>query len=371
MFPEESVDEEILPEDMIADDSQIDGETQESVVLQDEQIEQVLSEMELGVEDYQSMYTALYQVVGEIRKSLVTVTGVNADVDIFNNTYENGGSISGIIIADNGREMLILAKTDSIEDADSIRVTFCDGRQNIAEIKRKDKQTGLSVLAVNKTTMRTTTKEAIKIIDMGSSSSASLVGSPVMALGNPLGTTDSVCYGMVTSAARSLYLPDVNYKLVTTDIYGSDNATGVLVNMHGQVVGIIDNSFNSTNATNLVSAIGITELKKVIQQLSNDAELSYLGVYGADVTLEANEEMGVPYGAYVMEIEMDSPAMNAGIQSGDIIVSVDNTDITSYTELVNLLTAANPEETLEITIMRQGPDGYAEMKVEVTLRAQK
>ncbi|MBD5547771.1 MAG: PDZ domain-containing protein [Lachnospiraceae bacterium] len=89
------------------------------------------------------------------------------------------------------------------------------------------------------------------------------------------------------------------------------------------------------------------------------------------MTQEANEELGVPFGAYIAEIDMDSPAMNAGIQSGDVIVQVQETEIKNYQNLVKALLLEEPEKTLPIKIMRQGPDGYIEMEVSVILGAKK
>ncbi len=158
---------------------------------------------------------------------------------------------------------------------------------------------------------------------------------------------------------------------MTTDMYGSSNASGILVNLKGQIVGIIDMSYNSSDIKNLVSAVGITELKKVIESLSNDRDIAYFGVYGTDVTEKANQELGVPFGAYITEIDMDSPAMNAGIQSGDVITWVKGTEIKNYQNLVKALLLEEPERTLSVGLMRQGPDGYIEMEVSVVLGSMK
>ena len=92
-----------------------------------------------------------------------------------------------------------------------------------------------------------------------------------------------------------------------------------------------------------------------------------MGVYGADVTVEAHEELGVPLGAYIMEIDMDSPAMDAGIQSGDVIISVDGNEIVTYQELIGAIVGGEPEQNLSIGLLRQGPEGYAEMNLNVVL----
>lgn len=367
VFVEEE-DDEILPEDMIADESEMYPEpTKQPVVLEDEQIEQVLSEMQLGVSDYISLSASLSQLAREIQRSMVTVVGVTSDVDWFNNKYENEGVVSGAIVADNGKEILILANIDSLKEAESLRVTFSDKKEYRAEIKKKDSNTGLAILSVAKTFINNDTLKVIQPVALGSSASNTLTGSPVIALGSPIGTEGSVCFGNITSTGNSINLPDSIYKQITTDIYGSKNASGILVNLRGQVVGIIDMSSNTSDLGNLLSAIGITELKKTIESLSNDRNIPYLGIYGADVTKEANEELGVPVGAYIKEIDMASPAMNAGIQSGDVIVRIQEEEVLSYSDLINKLLLKEPEEIITVGLMRQGPEGYTEMEVTVTL----
>lgn len=365
-FVEESREDEILPEDMIVDDSQMQPEPTQPPALEDEQIAQVLSEMKLGVEDYLSLFAGIREVAREVRKSIVTVVGVTPDVGWLDNEYENEGAVSGIVVADNGIELLILADVSSIEDAQSLEVAFQDGEIYQATLMKKDNNTGLAVISIAKTKIKSTTLEMAVAANLGTSGS-SLVGIPVIALGRPMGTEGSLCYGNITSTGNAIRLPDSNYKLMTTDICGSSSASGVLINLRGQVVGIIDMSKNSPDLSNLISAVGISDLKKLVESLSNDKDIAYFGVYGADVTESANEELGVPLGAYITEIDMDSPAMNAGIQSGDVILKWNDMEIESYQDLVSTLLLEEPEKTVSITLMRQGPEGYTEMETTAVL----
>ena len=272
-----------------------------------------------------------------------------------------------MIVADNGRELLILANVNSIEDAESVKIRFADNLEYEASLKKKDGNTGMAVLAVSKTDMKMSTTEVVKPVTLGTSAVGSLSGSPVIALGHPMGTVGSVCYGFITSSGNVIDLPDSRYKWMTKDIYGSADATGVLTDLKGQVIGIIDMSYSDSDTRNLIGALGITDLKKVIQRLSNDENIPYMGVHGADVTLEANEELGVPFGAYIMEIDMDSPAMDAGIQSGDVIVSMGEDPIGTYQELVSCLMSSEPEQSVSVGLLRQGPEGYADMNLNVVL----
>ena len=367
VFEEETEENEILPEDMIADESQMQPEETEPPALEDEQIAQVLSEMQLGTNDYLTLFNEMNKVAKEVQKSIVTVVGVTSDVTWLDNEYENEGVVSGVVVADNGKELLILANIRSIKDAEILKVAFSDGSEYEAEMKKKDNNTGFAIISIQKSIVKESTVAIAKPVALGSSAGSSLVGIPVIAIGRPVGTEGSLCYGNITSTGNSITLPDSNYKYLTTDIYGSTSASGIIINLKGQIVGIIDTSYNASDMKNMISAVGITELKKVVESLSNNKDIAYFGVYGVDVTKEANEEMGVPFGAYILEIDMDAPAMNAGIQSGDIIVRIGEKEITNYAALVETLLTFKPDETVTVGLMRQGPEGYIEMEVEAVL----
>lgn len=365
-FPEETATEEMKPEDMLVKEE--DEEVPEPVDLEtvvDEQIEELLSQVEFGLKEYQGVFDELRKLTQEAGRAVVTVAGVTSDVDWFNNTYENVASASGVIVANNEKALLILVSAGNINGADSIEVTFCDQQQVEAELVQKDDNTGLAILSVPLPAIPKETMDEISIATLGSSSGVNLLGMPVAALGSPLGTAGSLSYGVVTSVGTVLDMPDAAYKKITTDIYGSRNATGVLINFQGYVVGIIDNVNTGNDMGNLLTAYGITELKRTIEQMSNDKERAYLGIHGADVPKEVIEDAQIdtPAGVYIREIEIDSPAMAAGIQSGDIIIRVGDTEITTYSELLSILYSAKPEDVLTFTLVRQGH----EMKVDVTL----
>lgn len=368
-FPEETPIEEMKPEDMLVKEEDVEAQTPDPVDLEmvDEQIQEVLSQVdrEFTLEDYQKLYEELRKLAEDAGRAVVTVAGVTSDVDWFNNIYENVASASGVIVANNEKALLILVSAGNIKGADSIEVTFCDQTQVEAEIVQKDENTGLAILSVPLSSIGGETMDKISIAELGSSSTANMLGMPVIALGSPLGTGGSISYGMVTSTGTVIDLPDSAYKKITTDIYGSRNATGIVINLKGMVIGIIDNVNTGNDMSNLLTAYGITELKGTIEQMSNNKERAYLGVHGADVPKEAIEDaqINTSAGTYIREIEIDSPAMDAGIQSGDVVTRVGNTQITTYNELLGILRTSKPGDILTITLTRQGH----EMSVDVTL----
>jgi len=133
------------------------------------------------------------------------------------------------------------------------------------------------------------------------------------------------------------------------------------VDMRGEVIGIIDNSHNHEDTRNLLSAVGITELKGLISKLSNGERIPYLGIYAQDISAQVRAEMGLPQGAYIVDIDMDSPAMRKGIQKGDIVVRVGSQDIKSAADYMNVLRNARTEGSINIVVQRASVDAYEEM----------
>ena len=358
---EEAENEEMLPEDMVLE-TETEEEKESAPIAST-----VVQKVDMSVSDYQKLYSNLYKLAQDGAKSMVTVTGVVSDVDWLNNTYENKGQTAGLIVADNGKELMILTEKEIVEQAEKVHVTFCDNTQATATVKQSDPTTGLAVICVSLSDISDETKEAIKAAKLGSSNSGSgLLATPVIALGRPMGTANSVAYGIITSMDTVLNLTDGNYHLLTTDIYGSTNGSGVIINLNGQVLGII-----SRDAKNLISALGISDLKNNIEKLSNGQPMATLGIYGTDVPAEIQESQGVPAGAYITGIVMDSPAMVAGIQSGDVIVKMGTEEITSFKEYKEEMMTLLPDSQITLTVMRQVQDEYQEMTLDVILETLK
>lgn len=349
-----------------------EGETDGEVTGSEEEISPEEAAEMTVLDNYQMAYDALGELRAEVEKSIVSVTTVTSGVNWINDTLENTGVASGLIVADNGRELLILAGYRGLEDADSILVAF-GAEQKEASVKEVDRATGLAILAVPLSALDREQQEAITYASLGSSAGRALVGQPVMALGSPVGIGGSACYGMITSQGTILGLQDSNYKLLTTDIYGSKSASGVLANMKGEIIGILYTGYDNTDMENRLCCIGISELKKTIEKLSNGEKMVYLGTHGAEVNAAIHQEYQLPIGAYVTNIDMDSPAMQAGLQNGDVITNVNGSDVVSYAEFVNILMKSQVGQNLRLTVARQsqGKGEYQEMNITVALQEQK
>ena len=367
-FPEESASDELTPEEMFADDNEIAAvEAMSLEANQKDQIDQAIANYTFTSYDYSQMMASLKNVALETSRSIVQVTAITSDTNWFSSSYESSGSTSGLIVADNGNYYFILVHAAAVAEAESIEVTFFDNSKALAYNKLSDSTTGLCVLILRKTQLSAETREKLVPATLGSSNTNSFTGLPVIAIGNPIGVQGSISYGIVTSEKKTIDLPDSAYKLITTDINGSSMGSGVIINLRGQVIGIIDMSRRPEDLSDNICAIGITELKPLIEDLSNGKERAYLGIHGTTVPMDIQEKQSIPAGAYVIKTEMSSPAMRAGIQSGDIIVKVGDDDIITYEQFINRLAQFSPDDIITVTVMRQAPTDYIDMEIEVTL----
>ncbi len=371
--------EEETPEEETGNDGEEDKE--EETEAESENIEETGEEQEektsvsvsyitervsLTVDDYKQLYGKLKKVATEVSRSVVTVTGIVNDTDWLDNLYENTDLVSGLIVANNGKDLLILSELPSVEGEMELNVTFADETTLAGEVKSIDTNTGMAIISVPLESIPESTRNFIVEAVLGSSRGSGIVGMPVMALGSPLGIQGSQCFGRTTSNQRELHLPDRNIHVLSTDIYGSENATGVITNYDGQVIGIISQGTSMEDAPNLLSAYAISDIKDIIEKLSNGSAETYLGIYGTEVTRKLNEEEGIPMGYYVMQVALDSPAMQSGIQSGDIITRFGTVDFSESCTYTEEMMKYQPGDEAVITVQRYSKGEYQEMTFEVT-----
>lgn len=338
-------------------------DTQEATQTPDDTQEQKETIREFTIDDYQKIQTQLYSIGNVANKSIVTITSVVSDTDWFNTSYEREGQGSGTIVGDTGGKLLILTERKVIKDASKINVTFIDDSVAPAELMKYDGNTGLAVLAVAKDKMEKSTLSLIKIMSMGNSSTVHK-GSIVIALGSPLGTNYSILTGNITSTGNEISTQDSNYSVYTTDIVANKNASGILINTDGEMIGVVMQNYSAAS-TGALTAVDVTELNQIMELLYASRDVPYLGAHISTVTDKIANTYGIPKGVYIKEVEMDSPAMNAGLQSGDVIQKIDDKDITtddSYTDAVLGLT---PGETYSVVFMREGSNGYKELTCEI------
>ena len=358
-------DQEVQFQDSTEDTQEEQQDTQEEQQ-EDTQPEQTTIIQEMTPEDYQTLYADIFSTAQEAEKAMVTVTSSQNNQDWFQTPYES--QISGLLVAESGQEYYVLTEYRIVEKVDRIHVTFCDGTMIEVRFQKADSNTGFAILKVPKSEVPVETQQAVAIAPLGESYNVKQ-GEPVLAIGSPMGYSDSVGYGIVTSTSNTVSRTDAEYGLITTDITGSSQGSGVIVNLDGEIIGIITQSFANEDTQNLITGLSISDSRELIQTLSDDQDIIYMGITGETITSEISEKKGIPIGVFVEEVEVDSPAMQVGIQSGDVITKVNGAKVETVKGYQQQLKSCKNGESIEVKAMRQGTEGYVEVSFDVTLKA--
>lgn len=363
-LPEEKPSEELTPEDMVENERKREA-TEEKEWIREE-LEGLLDEKIVGVEQQKRISSALQELAVESEGMIATVSAITSDMDWFNASYENTNTTSGLVTSKTGTEIDILVQSRRIANAERILVTFHDGTEAEAQVRGSDGITGLTILSVPLSAVPAGNRAAIREAVFGSSAGPIVIGTPVTAIGSPTGTPGSVIYGNVTGADENLRILDNDLCRLTTDIYGSGDASGFLINLDGAVVGMIDMRYRDSSIPNMLCAVGISELRPIIRRIEAGGTKAFLGISGINVTEEISMTNRIPVGVWVTGVDDDSPAMAAGIQKGDVIVGCGKTDILHMAGLIVQLEQTEPGQTVTLRIQRRKGEGYEEIRVPVT-----
>lgn len=364
---EKKQEQQAIQDIEIPEDTQDDFLTSETDTLNpaDSISEPLIVDYELTLDDYEVLYEQLRELAGEVRKSVVTVAAINHDEDWFYQDYQNRRRSSGMIIGDNSVELLVLTQYDTVKQCDEIRVTFADDTDIRGTLKKYDVTTGFAVISVNLSDIPEETGEVIKKAELGNSVRLQ-AGTPVLAVGRSEGSEDDMKLGTLTSAEYDQSVVDAEYTMLVTDMVNGIGTSGVLVNFKGEVIGIIREQEPSGYQQNVLSAYAISDIKSLIEHLSNNQDVAYLGIKGVDVTEEAQAE-GVPAGIYVTEVQIDSPAMRGGIQSGDVIYAVNGQEVSTMKEFSKILQRFSNKQSISLEGQRLTKDGYKKISYETSL----
>ncbi len=366
MYPEKESTISIPKDDVPQEEGAKEPEETPTPAPAEPEAEPVVVEAELEIEDYQELQNKLYEIGKQANKSIVTVTGVTSGKDWFNTPYENENSAAGIVIANNGQELLILTEKKVIKDAQAISITFIDEAVVSASLKKYDGNTGIAIISVPLAEIPKETMDRLAVASLGNSYMIQQ-GTTVLAIGSPLGANYSILCGTITSYQNEVSTIDKNFTIFTTDIVGSANGSGVLINLEGEIVGLVLQSYSSQNDRNTITALAISELKQIIEDLSNNRDVPYVGLRLSTVTDDIAKEYSIPKGVYIKSVEMDSPAMAAGLQEADVIVKLNGEEVATVEQYNQKIYPLNPEDTVTVTVKRQNGEEYVDLECAVVV----
>jgi serine protease Do len=257
------------------------------------------------------------------------------------------GEGSGFIISPDG---LIMTNAHVVDGADQVTVKLTDRREFKAKVLGFDKKSDVAVIRIDAKNLPT--------VKLGNPD-ASQVGEPVLAIGSPYGFENSATAGIISAKSRSL--PEDTYvPFLQTDVaVNPGNSGGPLFNLKGEVIGINSQIYSRTGGYQGLSfAIPIDVASNVEQQLVKYGKVTRgrLGVSVQDVTQALADSFGLERvrGALVSSVEKGSPADHAGLQPGDVIVKLDDHEITRSSDLPALVAAMSPGTNAKIEVLRKG-----------------
>jgi serine protease Do len=322
-------------------------------------VPQSVQSLQISITEIDTTITRAVETVGP---AVVTVVGTYQGQNVFGRTVEQQVSGSGVIVSVDG---FVITNYHVIEGVDRVTVILADGSALVAEVIGIDPYADLAVLQAE--------GEMPAVATLGNSDTLK-AGETVIAIGSPLGDfKNTVTVGVISATGRVLdtgkgyFMEDL---LQTDAAINQGNSGGPLVNMAGEVIGIntmIVRGNSSTIAEGLGFAIPSNTVHAIAEQIIQQGYFArpYLGIRWQALTpnLARRYGLGAEWGAYVTEVTLNSPAEEAGIEVGDIIIKIGDKEISENGSFVNALFAQQPGATVTLQVVR----GQQTLTVEATL----
>lgn len=318
-------------------------------------------------DNYSKSVKSLSDVAKKGKRSVVSLL-VLTGATIGNKEFvSESQSVSGVLIADNGQELLILGPTMEVGETQQIQATFCDGKKYQVTEKKSDANLELTIYAVKESQLEEKTAKSIRLAALGSSYEVKK-GDTTVLLGMLFGQGDAVGYGVLRSSTEKAEWADGTYHILGAELAGFTGGSGIMFNRQGEVIGIICDAAGEDAKEELMHAYAISDIKDVMQFLANGESVPYIGIHATDVSENIAEDRGIPRGIYVDKVEADSPAMRAGIQSGDVLTAIGGTDIENFEQYHELLMEEKEGTHLLIKGYRRGAkDQYVAVHFNATV----
>ena len=303
---------------------------------------------------YSNTTTGVYESV--IEKALDSVVEITSKSEgqssYFGQTYSSTSLGSGVIISEDG---YIVTNNHVVESATNVSVALSNGDSYDATIVGTDAKTDLALLKIDATGLSYS-----KLVD----SDTLKLGQEVVAIGNSLGKGTSSTNGIISALNREVTINNYTMDLIQTNAsVNSGNSGGGLFDLNGNLVGIVNAkisssaSYSSSNATveGMGYAIPSNTVSTIVEQLKNNGYVKNRATLGVKVITDSNylEYYGVTNsGALVGEVVENGAAAKAGIKAGDLIIAINDTKVSSFSDLSKQLDNYQIGDTITITVSR-------------------
>ena len=291
------------------------------------------------------------EIASRVIPSVVGVSSVTKSHN-FSTPTSTQSMGSGVVVSEDG---YILTNYHVIEGASSISVTLYNGDTYTAKLVGGDSDYDLAVLKVE--------AEGLSPVTLGDSTKVN-VGDTVLAIGNPLGElTFSMSQGIVSCCDRAINVDGTPFNMIQVDAsINPGNSGGPLVNLYGEVVGIVSakySSYSNTTVEGLGFAIPISDVRAIITDIIENGQVTgkaYLAIKAGTMTeqMAAQYDIDITEGVFVYSTESGGAGEKAGLQLGDVITKLNETAITSMTDLTMAKKGYKAGDTVTLTVYRSG-----------------
>lgn len=295
-----------------------------------------------------SDYLSVAQVSSKVAPSVVEVTTESVTTNPFFGQYVQDGAGSGVIISQDG---YILTNNHVVSGAEQIKITLADKTEYVATLVGSDSKTDIAVLKI----------EADNLVSAVIGNSDALqVGEVAIAVGNPLGTLGgTVTDGIISALNRDITVNNQTMNLLQTNAAVSPgNSGGGLFNARGELIGIVNAKSSGTDTEGLGFAIPINTAMDISQSLMTSGYVTGRPVMGVQVLAITDIQTAMQYGVqqlgvYIQSVDENGAAAKAGLQAGDLFVSIDGVAISDTSEITSLLEEYSVDDTINIQVIRE------------------
>ena len=292
------------------------------------------------------------EVYASTVNSVVSINSSSISTNIFGQAVQSASSGSGFIVTEDG---YIVTNHHVVSGASSVKVTLYDGTEYAATVVGSDSDYDVAVLKIEAT--------GLQPVTLGKSSDVN-VGDTVLAIGNPLGElTFSMSQGIVSCCDRAINVDGTPFNMIQVDAsINPGNSGGPLMNLYGEVVGIVSakySSYSDTTVEGLGFAIPIGDVQAIITDIMENGTVTNKPSFGITAGT-MTEQMAAQYqidqtsGAFVYSVNKGGAGEKAGLQMGDVITKIDSTDITSMDDLTAAKKGHKAGDTVTVTYFRGG-----------------
>lgn len=315
-------------------------------------------------DNHQDSYTDNFnfsEVADKAVKSIVRIDSVSTNIDSAMSAEKSPTETVGLIIGEMNGEYLILVSYDVAQNKSARIVKLNDTVEISARLVSEDKTTELGILGLSKSAIPEEAAAGISVAKLGNSY-ITHQGDTIIAAGRLGGKTGAMDKGIITGIEMESGI-DRAYDVMSIGVKAQIGDYCYIFNNNSEVIGVS----KFVEKENVLEVVGISDLKSLLELMSANSYIPYLGIQGTGVTTATAEKYGLPMGIYISSVKMDSPAFYAGLQVGDVIVEFAGNSVLTIQAFSEKLYKCSNGQNVSLKVKRPGTDEYREIWLNATI----